>query len=218
MRGVFRGATTRQAQSPAPKPALLQGSLTRRAGTQGSTRTRPRVPKQTETPHGRGPREPRPVLLRRWGKGCKKVRLQSFGVIWHQGGQIPSLTSSPHPSRSHPFSKQAPHFPASSCSRAFFLIPQVPVARRNPGGLRVLHHNYPTDRNGQGSRGSPGGTQRRNTGAPSPAHSELIGISHFPHLHVFAAVRTADRAPELQEAARPNPARPDPSPCSLFGF
>lgn len=130
-------------------------------------------------------------------------------MIWHQGGQIPSLASSPHPSRSHPYSKQAPHFPASSCSRAFFLIPQVPIARRKPGGLRAFHHNHPDDRNGQGSRGSPVGTQRRN----SPAHSEFIGISHFPHLRIFAAVRIANSAPQLQGSG---PARPDPSPCLDF--
>lgn len=146
------------------------------------------------------PREPRPVLLRDWGKDAQKSERKALGVIRHQEGQTPCLAWCPHPSRSHPYPSRHRTSPPLLALEHFFLFLKYPKAGESQEACASSTIIILPDRSGQGSRGSAVGTQRRNTGSPSPAHSELIGISHFPNSRVFAAGRTADSGP-----ARPGP-------------
>lgn len=80
----MQGGLKRTCHPPSPEPGTEAGSTPEEPhpperAPRAAHAPGPREPKLTETPRDRDPREPRPVLLRGWGKGCTKVRPQSFG-------------------------------------------------------------------------------------------------------------------------------------------
>lgn len=98
------------------------------------------------------PGEPRPGLPRERGRGCTKAGPQSLG-----GGDVASGTAAPPPPlaplapRSNRCSEQAPHFPASACSGAFFLFLKCPKPRESREAYASSIVIILQERSGQGS-------------------------------------------------------------------
>lgn len=139
-----RGASARRAQRPAATPALpgeAPAAGAARAPARGR-RSKPGLP-AVLCPESRVP-----SCRETGGEGARKPDRRAWGVIWPQGRQDPPSRLAPRSSRC---SEQAPHFPASACSGAFFLFLKCPKPRESQEAYASSIAIILQERSGQGS-------------------------------------------------------------------